>query len=809
VRAGDRVDTSAAFLRGALSLGVLVPRLPPERALELVATAPEDAAALLGQHKVVQLAAARLDAAGEPGARLLALLEPALGAARRRATLSRQLVDQLPDLASDVVLAGMKGVAATRWYPSDGMRDVSDVDLWVPDAAHAARLYRQLAVAFGYEICPDELPWFKRGPREAYGVIMLHPPNDDLVHVDIHFGDYSVAHCASFPVTAMPVRQEPAATGMAMLQHEDNLCCAVANAAGDYFADLKSLNDLYLCLRREDMDWARVRATLDRVGLLGFLGVMLARIGDLFVLDDAALAGMAALGDLPRLPGPPLTGVTPRERCRATVRHAAAIGRGVSSLHAARLGLTAYRYYRRPLRLSARRAFRPFRIHAVPWKCTRLIPPGMVESLLPGTAPRQVKTQEIDFADGIEIVRAAPGDLIRLGGDIFLPTVYYRVDPLHAAAAVTLAHDQAKAASKGALSMTITYDAREAARLLDDIPVEGAQTIFLSGSVAEGWSSEGSNYNLYVIGDPPPGVRPMGGYSLPPEGTRVPGHHFLSGSDRVLIRYWKLQDVSWTITAVREHELRPMLEIWPPAIEFLHRLSIGIPLHGEDRFEELRAALDVDMLARYITQNRAMHAESFYTDAVTRLRAGRHFDALLQARIAYECSVDAYLASRGETNPQPKWRHKKIVRVAGNGILRDDFEQAMAGPGQTGRQEVEASVVALIQRASTLNCCIQLGCEYAALAVDAPTPVGEPLLTRALEARLSRRHDGRTVVADLLTGKAAELSPIAALVFGCADGRWSASQIAGHAGAYLGRASRADVAEVVLALGERGLVREV
>jgi hypothetical protein len=355
--------------------------------------------------------------------------------------------------------------------------------------------------------------------------------------------------------------------------------------------------------------------------------------------------------------------------------------------------------------------------------------------------------------------------------------------------------------------MELTQEA-PGADLLRGIPLDGALTLFLSGSQAEGWASEGSNYNFYVVGDPPKGMRPASGYSLPSDGTqRVPGVHFVVGETRALIRYLRPEDVQWAITAVRDHELRPTVEIWWPLIEFLHRLSIGIPLHGAEYFEQLRAALDVDMLARYLTQTRAMYSESFYTDAVTRLRAGRLYDALLQGRLAFGAAVDSYTASLGETNPQEKWRHKRVARITGTTRLRGDFEEAVRGCGpDTG---LEGHIATLLQRCSTLTCCVQLGCDYGKLTLpDDPVPHG---VRRSLVARLARRSNGSVVVVDLLDGRAADLSPVAALVFGAADGRWSAEQLAGHAGRCLGlppERATADVAEVIGALTARGFLDE-
>ncbi|WP_328873961.1 hypothetical protein OHT76_29945 [Streptomyces sp. NBC_00287] len=346
--------------------------------------------------------------------------------------------------------------------------------------------------------------------------------------------------------------------------------------------------------------------------------------------------------------------------------------------------------------------------------------------------------------------------------------------------------------------------------LLGGLPVEDALTIFVSGSRAEGWSTAGSNYNFYAIGDIPPGIKPIGGFSVPGGTQRVASHHLLHGDDRVIVRYWSEHDVHWALEQVRFHELRPTLEIWPMAVEFLHRLSIGSPLYGEAEFEQLRSAVDLDLLARYITQTKAMYAESYFTDAVTRLAAGRVYDALLQARLGMEAQLDAYLAARGDTNTQEKWRHRRLEHIDGSPQLLGDFEQALRGPGSSGPQELAAHVQDLAAFSETLNCCVQLACPYSRLSPPDPdTASAQDRVRRSLDVRLARMYDGRVLVVRM-DGESAELQPFAALVYGCASGRWSVPQIADHAARTLGigpDTALDDTRTVVTALAARGLLR--
>ncbi|HEY7484457.1 MAG TPA: nucleotidyltransferase family protein [Streptosporangiaceae bacterium] len=454
-------------VRAVLSMGALAPAVSLENSLAAVDADRAGAAALLRRHKVLQLAASRFeDAPGAAATALREALSESIAAARKRTVAITAVLGVLADVGASVgvSVAGMKGVAARMWYPDPELRDVTDVDAWVADAEESVQVQQRLRAGYGYRFASFELPWFKKDDSSRlYGVLMLEPTRDDLTYVDVHFGAYSVRHCASFvPSRPRHVQGSP----IPLLEDEDNLCCTVANAAGDHFVDMKTLNDLYLCLAKPDFDWARVRRTLGSVGLLGSLDVMLGRLTELYAIDESVRAGLDAVyvaGALPREPAPHLEKKVWRRRTAVTVRHAYGIGRRASLPSAVKMAASAYRYYRRPLRpalAGAGRGGRPFRLEVNPWTCVRLLPTDMVGRLLEedgaGNAAEEVtgKAAETvpayDLAPGITVIPTAAGDLVTLSGEPFLPTVMYRIEPGHARAALDLAGQTATKSHNGA-----------------------------------------------------------------------------------------------------------------------------------------------------------------------------------------------------------------------------------------------------------------------------------------------------------------------------------------------------------------------
>lgn len=159
----------------------------------------------------------------------------------------------------------IKGLAARRWYPEPHLRDFSDFDVWVQGDQEAWRLASWLR-ARGFAYDPGELPWYKKDERRGLlcgQIILQRPLGRTLVRFDIHFGAYSVRHCALVPLAV--AEREP---GLAFLPEGEgeNAALLVANAAGDHFVTIKDLNDLYLCHQRRDIDWAWVEALLEEAG---------------------------------------------------------------------------------------------------------------------------------------------------------------------------------------------------------------------------------------------------------------------------------------------------------------------------------------------------------------------------------------------------------------------------------------------------------------------------------------------------------------------------------------------------------------
>ena len=112
--------------------------------------------------------------------------------------------------------------------------------------------------------------------------------------------------------------------------------------------------------------------------------------------------------------------------------------------------MTASRYYRADLKVQVTsQRGRPALPKASPWTCVRLVPVPLaarVSGLAPasspdaggGARPAVLGRVELSHPDSVQCVRTPSGDLVEAAGELFLPTVYYKISASLVGAAVAL-----------------------------------------------------------------------------------------------------------------------------------------------------------------------------------------------------------------------------------------------------------------------------------------------------------------------------------------------------------------------------------
>lgn len=427
-----------------LSAGSVSPRYSVDESVRAVEElGVERSAELFRRHKVRVLAAERLRERPDSAAARACLdqLRPDLD---KLARSREQLPVTLGAVRSAAVELGIpvvvfKGVAAREWYADATWRDFGDLDLFVRSWSDARRLAERLRTADGLVLDTGELPWLKRvaATGDLYGQILLTDPEAGHLGVDIHFGAYSVRHCTHLPIGV------PAEPGVHLSAAADNVAAVVNNAAGDHFASMKDVNDLIAAARQSPEALRRGVAIAQRAELGAFLAILVrllaatSAVGELRPLFAPLLAGV------PAEPVPPLPAPSWTRRWTAVALHAFRVGRRTSVLDGVRLAAGATRYYRRRLSLAVvPDAGPPPQLRLDEHTCVRLVPLDLLTarddagdlSAVPAGAAGQPRALD----DELEVVPTPAGDVVRVGREVFVPTVFYRVprDLVRAAAVV-------------------------------------------------------------------------------------------------------------------------------------------------------------------------------------------------------------------------------------------------------------------------------------------------------------------------------------------------------------------------------------
>jgi hypothetical protein len=196
-------------------------------------------------------------------------------------------------------------------------------------------------------------------------------------------------------------------------------------------------------------------------------------------------------------------------------------------------------------------------------------------------------------------------------------------------------------------------------------------TIFLSGSIIEGYGNANSDLDVYVIY---PGA-------IPPLQA-----DFKTGQNLISMEYttnWRLDVESWAkdqIFAVAQR-LHPLSEDWNQYlamnmndVDLAHGFQIGIPILHSEHFQELRQAFDFEHVSRMIMQRALLLYFGVQEDAAGALDAKQYGAALLMARRAVQLAIDIWVAFHGETNTRDKWRFFKLEKLGDQNLVERYWE---------------------------------------------------------------------------------------------------------------------------------------
>lgn len=333
----------------------------------------------------------------------------------------------------------IKGLPLREKYAEPDLRHLGDIDVQVARWDLAARLAGWLRNR-GWLWDTDELPWLKwTEDGYIYGQLSLvFPENTDpITRVDLHIGPFSVAHAGLMPLAGWE-RGDVLGVSSWVPNPETAIALIAAHAVNDGILSMKDINDLHvLRAGQPEPDWISVTELARSAGAAPALRQLLGETERVYAgLGDAARPQPGYLAEAAET-------ATARSRRVARFTYRDERGRGAGPLRSARLARQARRYYSAPLkpRLGGPPAGDgPLRQRGRN-VCWRLVPEDIWRGLGRSDAGRAsggpAVLTEIPLGYGLDLVRSGDGAVMRVNGEIFVPTVW---GPVTSESAALAAH---------------------------------------------------------------------------------------------------------------------------------------------------------------------------------------------------------------------------------------------------------------------------------------------------------------------------------------------------------------------------------
>jgi hypothetical protein len=208
----------------------------------------------------------------------------------------------------------------------------------------------------------------------------------------------------------------------------------------------------------------------------------------------------------------------------------------------------------------------------------------------------------------------------------------------------------------------LTGISAEALLALEGYPDGSDAVLFLSGSIVAGHANPWSDIDLFAVTDRPPTADQQGHAT-----TNAVATHIIEDR-RVDWEFWRPATVEWIAKRLAAHKFGSGESIAGASfiqieLIFMHRLRIGIPLVNEDGFRELQSQFDWGLLAAFQTEEAIRHLDAELEDLIGMRKGNDRDTGLWVARQVLDVSVEAYIHSRGVTDPVKKWMIKYLAAL--------------------------------------------------------------------------------------------------------------------------------------------------
>jgi hypothetical protein len=210
---------------------------------------------------------------------------------------------------------------------------------------------------------------------------------------------------------------------------------------------------------------------------------------------------------------------------------------------------------------------------------------------------------------------------------------------------------------------------------LEDLADKDDVVVYLSGSVVSGHANPWSDIDVFVVTD----REPHSDFVMEATTNLVVPHE--QAGRRIDFEYWRPHMLDDMARRLAQHEFASGRSIQGATfmqieVIFMHRVRVGIPLMNAAGFAQLQARFDFDRLAAFLSEESIRRLDGEVEDLIGMRKGGDGDTALWVARQVLDVSVQAYLHSRGNTDPVAKWTVRyldELAPSADHDRMRDDY----------------------------------------------------------------------------------------------------------------------------------------
>ncbi|GAB6991978.1 nucleotidyltransferase family protein [Paenibacillus pini] len=185
------------------------------------------------------------------------------------------------DLDEDKILF-IKGSALGFYYPKEYKRNTVDIDLIIRDIDYLWEILNRFEGSYDY----DRLKLYINDKKGFTGSIDLESENKENVAVDIHLVNYFIWGGIEYPEVLWD--RTTFENGILIPSKEDRLVMLIAHLANQWKYRIRDLNDLYIMIHQDQLDWNQVRILVEELNLNPFLNGLYDRMIELYG-DDISI----------------------------------------------------------------------------------------------------------------------------------------------------------------------------------------------------------------------------------------------------------------------------------------------------------------------------------------------------------------------------------------------------------------------------------------------------------------------------------------------------------------------------------------